>query len=83
MFNKPFAGCSKKEKEEILKSFEKKDNGYSKDMQAFYDLVKGLTVFGYTESKYFMTKEIVYELVPGRYNAYFPVKNQKANAKNG
>jgi hypothetical protein len=83
MFNKTFADCSKKQKEEVLKSFEKKDNGYSKDMQAFYDTVKGLTVFGYTESKYFMTKEIVYELVPGRYNAYFPVKNQKANAKNG
>jgi len=83
MFNKAFTDCSKKEKEEVLKSFEKKDSGSSKDMQAFYDTVKGLTVFGYTESKYFMTKEIVYELVPGRYNAYFPVKNQKANAKNG
>ena len=72
---------SKKEKEDVLKSFEKKDNGYSKDLQAFYSTVKGLTVFGYTESKFFMTKEIVYELVPGRYNAYYPVKNLKA-AKN-
>ena len=83
MFNKTFADCSKKEKEEVLKSFEKKDNGYSKDLQAFYQSVKGLTVFGYTESKFFMTKEIVYELVPGRYNAWFPVKNGKAVAKNG
>ena len=78
MFNKSFADCSKKEKEDVLKSFEKKDNGYSKDMLAFYNTVKGLTVFGYTESKYFMTKEVVYELVPGRYNAYYPVKNLKA-----
>jgi len=83
MFNKTFAGCSKKEKEDVLKSFEKKDNGYSKELQAFYQTVKGLTVFGYTESKYFMTKEIVYELVPGRYNAWYPVKNGKAIAKNG
>ena len=83
MFNKTFADCSKKEREDVLKSFEKKDNGYSKELQAFYRAVKGLTVFGYTESKYFMTKEIVYELVPGRYNAWYPVKNGKAVAKNG
>lgn len=78
LFKKDFAGCSKQEKEEVLKSFEKKDNGYSKDLLSFYNTVKGLTVFGYTESKYFMTKEVVYELIPGRYNAYFPVKNTKA-----
>ena len=82
MFNKTFADCSKKEREDVLKSFEKKDNSYSKELQAFYQTVKGLTVFGYTESKYFMTKEIVSELVPGRYNAWYPVKNGKAVAKN-
>jgi hypothetical protein len=26
---------------------------------------------------------VVYELVPGRYNAYYPVKNLKAGTKNG
>ena len=78
LFNKSFADCSKKEKEDVLNSIDKKDNGYSKDLSAFYGTVKGLTVFGYTQSKYFMTKEVVYELVPGRYNAYFPVKNVKA-----
>ncbi len=83
LFNKNFAECSKKEKEDVLRSFEKKDNNYSKDMLAFYNTVKGLTVFGYTESKYFMTKQVVYELVPGRYNAYYPVKNLKAGTKNG
>jgi hypothetical protein len=44
---------------------------------AFYWAVKQQTLFGYTTSQYFMTKEIVYELVPGRYNAHFPVKNLK------
>lgn len=43
-------------------------------LQTFYWMVKGQTIFGYTTSKYFMTKQIVYELVPGRYNAMFPVK---------
>lgn len=83
MFNKSFANCSKKEKEDVLISFEKKDNTYSKELLAFFNTVKGLTVFGYTESKYFMTKQVVYELVPGRYNAYYPVKNLKAKVKNG
>jgi hypothetical protein len=44
----------------------------------FYRIVKGQTVFGYTTSQYFMTKQIVYELVPGRYNAMFPVKKTAA-----
>ncbi|MFB9844986.1 gluconate 2-dehydrogenase subunit 3 family protein [Mucilaginibacter ginsenosidivorans] len=91
MYSKSFADCSKTEKAAILATFEKKpgakptgrnpsgkkdDKPEKKDeLQAFYGTVKGLTVFGYTQSQYFMTKEIVYELVPGRYNAHFPVKN--------
>ena len=43
----------------------------------FYGAVKQQTIFGYTNSQYFMTKQIVYELIPGRYNAHFPVKNLK------
>ena len=74
--NKGFADGSKDERESLLNTFEKKNN-YSKELLAFYNTVKGLTVFGYTESKYFMTKQVVYELVPGRYNAYYPVKNLK------
>ena len=85
-YNKNFADCTKAEKLSLLKTFESEkkpvqknqnppDDKYSKELHAFYGTVKGLTVFGYTESKYFMTKEIVYELVPGRYNAMYPVKN--------
>ncbi len=91
LYNKRFAECSKQEKlTAVLNTFEKKpeqknpnppDDKYSKELHGFFGTVKGLTVFGYTESQYFMTKEIVYELVPGRYNAHFPVKNLKA-AKN-
>jgi hypothetical protein len=43
----------------------------------FYGAIKQQTIFGYTNSQYFMTKLVVYELVPGRYNAHFPVKNLK------
>ena len=44
---------------------------------AFYQAVKNYTVFGYTNSQYFMTKEIVYELVPGRYIVHYPVSKLK------
>jgi len=44
----------------------------------FYGAIKQQTIFGYTNSQYFMTKQVVYELVPGRYNVHFPVKNLKA-----
>ncbi|MBD1391482.1 gluconate 2-dehydrogenase subunit 3 family protein [Mucilaginibacter glaciei] len=47
-------------------------------LNSFYQMVKGQTIFGYTTSQYFMTKQIVYELVPGRYNAMFPVKKTAA-----
>jgi hypothetical protein len=46
-------------------------------INAFYWAVKQQTILGYTTSQFFMTKEIVYELIPGRYNAHFPVKNLK------
>ena len=55
----------------------KQDKDASK-LSTFYQMVKGQTVFGYTTSQYFMTKQIVYELVPGRYNAMFPVKKLAA-----
>ena len=85
-YNKDFVDCTKEEKLSLRKNFESKgkpaqknpnppDDKYSKELHAFYGKVKGLTVFGYTESKYFLTKVDVYELVPGRYNAMYPVKN--------
>lgn len=46
-------------------------------LNLFYGAIKQQTIFGYTNSQYFMTKQIVYELIPGRYNAHFPVKNLK------
>jgi hypothetical protein len=46
-------------------------------LDAFYQAMKQQTIFAYTTSQFFMTKQVVYELVPGRYNAHFPVKNIK------
>jgi hypothetical protein len=40
----------------------------------FFDIVKHRTLQGYMNSKYVMTELIPYELVPSRYNGFFPVK---------
>jgi hypothetical protein len=47
-------------------------------VDTFYWAIKQQTIFGYTTSQFFMTKEIVYELVPGRYIVHYPVKKLKA-----
>ncbi|WP_210486100.1 gluconate 2-dehydrogenase subunit 3 family protein [Rufibacter aurantiacus] len=47
------------------------------DVVAFYRMVKDHTITGYLNSELVMTKLRVYELVPGRYNAYFPVKTKQ------
>jgi hypothetical protein len=36
--------------------------------------MKQQTINGYMNSKYVMTNLVVWELIPGRYNGYFPVK---------
>lgn len=53
-------------------------NKYSGELKTFYFTTKTQTINGYTNSKYFLTKEVVYELVPGRYNARFPYKLKQA-----
>lgn len=46
----------------------------SNDVKSFYRLMKQQTINGYMNSKYVMTNLVVYELIPARYNGYFPVK---------
>ena len=40
----------------------------------FYAIFKRRAIQGYMNSQYVMTNLIKYELVPGRYNGYFPVE---------
>jgi hypothetical protein len=46
-------------------------------LMAFYWGVKQQTIFGYTTSQYFMTKQIFYDMVPGRYIVHYPVSKLK------
>ena len=81
---KDFGDLDQKQREAILVAIEKdaqkpkqKSPSAPDPVTTFYWGVKGQTIFGYTTSQYFMTKEIVYELVPGRYNVHYPVSKLK------
>ncbi|GAA4339542.1 gluconate 2-dehydrogenase subunit 3 family protein [Mucilaginibacter gynuensis] len=69
---KPFALWPAKQRETLLLGI---DNGnYSPELKKFFWIAKDKTVQCYTQSKYFMTKRVVYELIPGRYLVNVPVK---------
>jgi hypothetical protein len=70
---KAFADLPAIKRKEILQNIDK-ENGHQGDVVDFYHITKSRAIQGYLNSKYVMTKQLVYELVPGRYNGYFPVK---------
>lgn len=90
-YGKDFGDLDVKQRETVLTDIEKSasvaNSSKSRAPKAkgpdpitgFYWDVKRQTIFGYTTSQYFMTKQIVYELVPGRYIVHYPVK--KLNLK--
>lgn len=75
-YHKSFAELTQQQREQWLTHIEQQPPPKS-DLTSFYSTTKWLTTFGYTTSKFFMTKEVIYELVPGRYNGYFPVSKMK------
>lgn len=79
---KPFALWPQAQREALLLSIEQK-NDLPAELNRFYRITKDKTVQGYTQSKYFMTKKVVYELVPSRYNVNVPVKTKNTAVKHG
>ncbi|SEN16633.1 Gluconate 2-dehydrogenase subunit 3 [bacterium A37T11] len=80
---KDFVNASAKERGQLLlkiqdikdteEATEKgQEAGDDKSLKRFYDITKSKTIQGYLNSKYVMTNLVKYELVPGRYNGYFP-----------
>lgn len=67
-----FAKATAAQRADILTTLEEKKG--SDDAQAFYKLMKNLTIQGYLTSKPVMADIFNYELVPGRYNPAYPVK---------
>ena len=72
--NLAFAACSPQQKVALLQVLDQQKSSPT-DLASFYHTTKRLAAAGYTKSKYFLTQEVVYELVPSRYNGYFPTKN--------
>jgi hypothetical protein len=69
---KAFFAASVPEREDLLKTVQR-EGDKNKDIHQFYKLSKNKTIQGYLNSEYVMTNLLKYELVPGRYNGYFPV----------
>jgi hypothetical protein len=86
---KDFGDLDAKQREALLTGIEKNASKANKTKSSkntgpdpatvFYWGIKQQTIFGYTTSQYFMTKQVVYELIPGRYIVHYPVK--KLNLK--
>ena len=73
-FNKPFAQCSKTERESMLSGINGKKN-LPAELSFFYTTTKKLTLQAYTTSKFYLTKVQVYKMVPGKYKGCIPVNN--------
>jgi len=57
----------------FLQRLDQQPTQFADELRAFYRGARQLAIDGYTGSKYFMTQQVVYELVPGRYDGYFPL----------
>ena len=73
-YSKSFSKLSASQQKGILMALESNKNS-GPELSTFYKIMKDRTIDGYLNSKYVMTKLIIWELVPGRYNGYFPVKS--------
>jgi len=64
LFDKKFVDTSGKQRLNLLESMQVSNK---KEFVDLFQLIKGLTVQGYTSSEYYMTHVMGYELVPGRF----------------
>jgi hypothetical protein len=79
-----FGASSPSQRMALLEHLDQRPADFTTELAGFYRTARQLTIDGYTNSKYFMTKQVVYELVPGRYNGYYPVsKVDLANPRHG
>ncbi|MFT3750625.1 MAG: gluconate 2-dehydrogenase subunit 3 family protein [Agriterribacter sp.] len=72
-YGNAFAKCNVTQRAELLAAIAKGENT-GKEAAAFLKIAKRRVIQGFMNSKYVMTDLKKYELVPGRYNGYFPAK---------
>jgi hypothetical protein len=73
LYNQHFPALPQHQRESILKDIQDQRH-HHEAISSFYKIMKAETVKGYLNSKFVMTKLVIWELVPGRYNGYYPVK---------
>ena len=79
-----FSASTPAQRAALLQGLDQQPTDAADPLVGFYRIARQLTIDGYTNSKYFMTKEVVYELVPSRYNGFYPVsKVDLANPRHG
>jgi hypothetical protein len=71
-FNTSFVKASPSQRNEIVSAIENKKA--TEEILSFYSITKPLMIQGYVSSKPILGTIFKYELVPGRYNGFFPVK---------
>jgi len=70
-----FSKAKKRKREDLLKDV----YGVNDDTLAkFLAITKRRAIQGYMNSRYVMTNLIKYELIPGRYNGYFPAEQEQS-----
>jgi len=69
----PFAKCTPEQRSQLLTAAMQEEQT-PKEVKTMLEISKHRVIQGFTNSKYVMTDLNKYELVPGRYNGYFPVK---------
>ena len=70
-YGSSFTACSKEQRQEAIAALN--NNKAPQDVLTFYSIMKNETIIGYLNSELVMTKLRVYELIPGRYDGYYPV----------
>ena len=63
-YSKPFYKCTVEEQYKIIQSLEEKSKSDESDKYKFYQIIKGLTEFGYLSSEYVMKNLLDYQPIP-------------------
>lgn len=72
-YSSSFVNCTPAQRKELLVMVAE-DKTAPKEAATFLKITKQRVIQGFTNSKYVMTDLKQYEMVPGRYNGYFPVE---------
>ena len=69
-YQKPFAALTPKERVDVLQKMNSSQDAATKE---FVSMIKRLTIQGYTNSEYYMTQVLKYNMAPGYYHGCVPV----------